>query len=320
MLSHLSYPQLQDDLGRVNAIIRQHLNTDLLLIHQAVTLIIGREDRVRPALVALVARALGEPNARHDALAAAVELIHSALALHCEVGEAQTSPSEREDAAGLFGDDVKILLGDLLYTGAFKATVSLRDLRASQVIAKATNVIAQGEVMAIEARREPQIDTSRHLQIVRAHTATLFEAATRGAAILSGAAPEIEETMAAFGMHLGMAHRLAAEIAELEQALADWTETPSTSRARLEPSLPILHAIEQATPDEAERLRALLLEPTSQARAQILASVRSSNGLAYTRRVMDAELAQARQALESLADSDAKGWLIQSASSPDVIG
>ncbi len=140
-------------MERVDAIIRAHMNNDVALIRQVVEFILHGAERRRPALVLATARALGHGGERPHALAAAVELIHISLALHDDVTEASGGAADGAHEAALFGNAGNILLGDLLYTSAFRMIVDLDDMEVMRVLSDATNVIAEGEVAYREAAR-----------------------------------------------------------------------------------------------------------------------------------------------------------------------
>lgn len=208
-----SFPALIDaDLAQVGALIQRRLNTDVALIAYAAQHIAqSPEQRVRPALALVCGRALGDSGARQQVLAAAVELIHAALALHHEVDQAT------DDAPAGLGNAPSVLLGDLLYTGAFRAIVELGDMRVLRVLADATNQVAEGSVMYQQAYQTPAAQANpddtgnQHLRITQARTASLFEAGARCAAILAGASPEVEAALAAYGQGWGLVWQLSRE-------------------------------------------------------------------------------------------------------------
>lgn len=309
MLLESTHPLIQDDLTRVNDTIRAHLNTDLALIRTVTDYIIQRKQRIRPVLVLVVARMLGEPNSRHHALAGAVELIHGALALHAEVGGKALAVDETPEMA-LLGDEVKILLGDLLYTGAFKQLVSLQDLPVTRIIAKATNVISQGEVMHLVASRESMLEEARYLEIIQAKTACLFEAAARGAAMLSATSPQIAQAMAELGLNLGIAYQLQSEIRAhraLARLLASDTEA-MTARIRI--SLPIIHTLANCAPADIQRVRESLARGETRDLAEIIVSSDPMHAIAATARQANEALERAQAGLAILDDSEIKRALM----------
>lgn len=202
---------LQQDMAQVDAIIRAHLNNDVALIRQVVELILHGAERRRPALVLAVARALGDADGRRHALAAAIELIHISLALHDDVTETDGGGADGSGAA-MFGNAGNILLGDLLYTGAFRLIVELDDMEVMRVLSDATNIIAEGEVMYRAARAEAGACTPEAwLDIARRRRARLFEAGAECMAILHGADPAMRAGVARCGLLAGMAHALRTE-------------------------------------------------------------------------------------------------------------
>ena len=248
-----SFPAwLQHDMEQVNALIRRQFDSEVVLIRQVVEFILHGEERVRPALVLAAARALGHTGDRHYALAAAVELIHISLALHDGVTEASGGGADAHSEGALFGNAGNILLGDLLYTGAFRMIVDLNDMAVMRVLADATNVIAEGEVMYRAARAAPVRDAERHLDIVRRRRAKLFEAGAQCMAILHRATPEVCEAFARFGLHVGMAHALRTEA---EDGVKFGIDDAGARAAReLEAARAVVAALETEAVAQPERL------------------------------------------------------------------
>ena len=248
-----SFPAwLQHDMEQVNALIRRQFDSEVVLIRQVVEFILHGEERVRPALVLAAARALGHTGDRHYALAAAVELIHISLALHDGVTEASGGGADAHSEGALFGNAGNILLGDLLYTGAFRMIVDLNDMDVMRVLSDATNVIAEGEVLYRVAREAPERDAARYLDIVSRRRAKLFEAGAQCMAILHRATPEVCEAFARFGLHVGMAHALRTEA---EDGVKFGIDDAGARAAReLEAARAVVAALETEAVAQPERL------------------------------------------------------------------
>lgn len=207
-----SFPAwLQNDMERVNALIRAQFDSEVVLIRQVVNLILHGGERTRPALVLAAARALGYSGERQYALAAAVELIHISLALHDGVTEASGGGADAHSEGALFGNAGNILLGDLLYTGAFRMIVDLDDMAVMRVLSDATNVIAEGEVMYRAARDAGECSAAAYLDIVSRRRARLFEAGVECMAMVHGAAAATRAALKSFGAHVGMAYALRTD-------------------------------------------------------------------------------------------------------------
>ena len=202
------------ELAQVSTLIQQRLNTDVALIAYAARYMASTPDhRSRPAMALMAARSLGDMGPRQQLLAAAIELIHAALALHHGVDQADA------EAPAALGNAPSVLLGDLLYTGAFRAIVELGNMRVLRILADATNQIAEGSVMYQLVYQSPKPSATdeaaavQHLRITQARTASLFGAAARCGAILAGAAPATESALAAYGQSWGLCWQLSQEVA-----------------------------------------------------------------------------------------------------------
>jgi len=176
------------DMQAVDAIIRERLSSDVALINTIAEYIIGAGGkRLRPAVVLLVARALGYRGTAHVLLAAVIEFIHTATLLHDDVVDESDLRRGRATANARFGNSSSVLVGDFVYSRSFQMMVEAGNLRVMQVIADATNVISEGEVLQLLNVNDPDTDEESYLRVIRYKTARLFEAATQVGAILAGA-------------------------------------------------------------------------------------------------------------------------------------
>src|SRR5262245_63180811 len=175
-------------MAEVDRVIRQRLSSDVALINQISSYIVGAGGkRIRPRLVLLFARALGHEGPARFELAAIVEVIHTATLLHDDVVDESNLRRGRPTANALFGNTAAVLVGDFVYSRAFQMMVGVDNMRVLQVLADATNVIAEGEVMQLMNCHNPDVSEAGYLEVIRCKTAKLFEAATRLGAILGGA-------------------------------------------------------------------------------------------------------------------------------------
>ena len=164
----------------VDRVIAQRLASNVPLVGQISQYIIAAGGkRLRPALLLLVAGALNCQNAQRFNLAAVVEFIHTATLLHDDVVDASTMRRGRATANETFGNPASVLVGDFLYSRAFQMMVDAGQMRIMEILADATNVIAEGEVMQLLNMHDPEVDEQRYLQVIRFKTAKLFEAAAK---------------------------------------------------------------------------------------------------------------------------------------------
>ena len=198
------------DLAAVDATIRRELASDVVLVNQVSEYIIGAGGkRLRPLLVLLAARAAGAPPLGPQVMAAVViEFIHTATLLHDDVVDGSHQRRGRDTANEVWGNSASVLVGDFLYSRAFQMMVRLKSLRVMEIMADATNVIAEGEVLQLMNAHDPDTSESRYLEVIYRKTARLFEAGAQIAAVLAGGAPPVERALACYGRHLGNAFQL----------------------------------------------------------------------------------------------------------------
>src|ERR1035437_1217542 len=176
------------DMDAVNAVIRRQLDSSVPLVNQIAEYIISAGGkRIRPLLVLLIANAYGYQGTHHHDLAAVVEFIHTATLLHDDVVDESALRRGRQTANALFGNAASVLVGDFVYSRAFQMMVSINDMRVMRILADATNVIAEGEVLQLLNMHDPDVSEERYLQVIRSKTAKLFEAAAQLGAVLAGA-------------------------------------------------------------------------------------------------------------------------------------
>lgn len=315
----MSIPILGDflaaDLQAVDTVIRQRLNSDVVLVRSVAEHIIsGGGKRLRPILVILSAGAFGYSGKSHHQLAAVVEFIHTATLLHDDVVDASDLRRGQATANALFGNAASVLVGDFVYSRAFQMMVEVGSMRVMDVLAEATNVIAEGEVLQLMNCHDPDIDEQRYLQVIRFKTAKLFEAATRLGAILGGAAPAQEEAMACYGMHLGTAFQLIDDVLDYSGDNKDTGKNVGDDLAEGKPTLPLLFAIKHGNDEERALVRAAIEHGGLDELPRVMAAIERTGALEYTRRQAEAEAQTAISALDNLPNSKYREYLLQLAS------
>jgi octaprenyl-diphosphate synthase len=303
---------IEPDMRAVDEVIRQRLYSDVVLIRQVAEYIIGSGGkRLRPALVVLAARACGYQGTHHHLLAAIVEFIHTATLLHDDVVDESSLRRGKETANQLFGNAASVLVGDFLYSRAFQMMVEVGSMRVMQVLADATNTIAEGEVLQLLNSHDPEIDEASYLRVIRYKTAQLFEAAARLGAILGGVSPESEAAMASYGLHLGMAFQLVDDALDYSGDPQVIGKNLGDDLAEGKVTLPLLHVLRQGGSDDARSVRAALEDPNRNTLAAVLPAIQNAGGLEYTRLRARAEAAKAAAAIQGLPRSNYRDCLLE---------
>ena len=300
------------DMQAVDEVIRSRLHSDIVLIRQVAEYIIGGGGkRLRPALLILAAGVFGYRGKHHHELAAVVEFIHTATLLHDDVVDESALRRGRPTANSLFGNAASVLVGDFVYSRAFQMMVEVDNMRVLEVLADATNVIAEGEVLQLMNCRNPDIDEQGYLQVIRYKTAKLFEAATRLGAILGNASREAEDAIAIYGVHLGTAFQLIDDVLDYSGDHAVIGKNVGDDLAEGKPTLPLIYAIKYGAPDQAARIRGAIEHGGLDELTAVLDAIRQTGALDYAREQARAESRAACAALAGLPNSQYRDYLLQ---------
>jgi len=300
------------DMGATDKLIRAKLHSDVVLVRQVGEYIINNGGkRLRPALVILSAGAFGYTGKYHHNLAAIVEFIHTATLLHDDVVDTSELRRSKATANALFGNAASVLVGDFLYSRAFQMMVEVEDMRIMQVLADATNTIAEGEVLQLLNCRNPDVNEENYLQVIRYKTAKLFEAATRLGAILSKVTPVEEESMAAYGMHLGTAFQLTDDMLDYSGDYHDTGKNLGDDLAEGKPTLPLIYAMKTGSKEQVAIVRNAIEQGGEGGLQAVLQVIQETDALGYARQQAEAESCMASAAISSLPNSNYKECLLE---------
>jgi octaprenyl-diphosphate synthase len=292
------------DMDAVDAVIRRRLESDVVLIRQVAEYIISSGGkRLRPALLLLSAGACGYPGPHHHELAAVVEFIHTATLLHDDVVDESDLRRGRHTANAAFGNAAAVLVGDFLYSRAFQMMVGVRSMRVMEVLAEATNTIAEGEVLQLLNVRNPDVTEAAYLEVIRRKTAKLFEASARLGAVLAGSAPGIEEGLAAYGAHLGTAFQLVDDVLDYSGDHHDTGKNLGDDLNEGKPTLPLIHVMRHGSAEQSRVVREAIEQGGRDAFAEVMAAIRATGAIESALAQAHRESAAACHAIDGLPHS-----------------
>jgi octaprenyl-diphosphate synthase len=292
------------DMQQVDAVIQRRLASDVAMINQIATYIISAGGkRIRPKLVLLFSNALGFAGKERFELAATVEFIHTATLLHDDVVDESALRRGRQTANALFGNAASVLVGDFVYSRAFQMMVSVNRMRVLEVLADATNVIAEGEVLQLMNMHNPDISVEDYLRVIRFKTAKLFEASARLGAILAEADPAVEESCAAYGRALGTSFQLVDDLLDYEGATEQLGKNVGDDLREGKPTLPLLLAMERGSAPERDLIRHAIEHGEVARLPDIVEIVRHTGAISATRDAARAEADKAAHCLSVLSPS-----------------
>jgi octaprenyl-diphosphate synthase len=300
------------DLASVDDAIRLRLKSSVTLIDSVAEHIIsGGGKRLRPLLVVLVGRACGNAGHAHVEAAAFIEFVHTATLLHDDVVDGSSMRRGRDTANAVYGNQASVLVGDFLYSRAFQMMASLESQRVMEIMADATNVIAEGEVLQLMNAHDPETTEQRYLEVIYRKTARLFEAGAEVAAVLSRSPSETQRSLARYGRHLGTAYQLVDDVLDFRSNPAERGKNLGDDLAEGKPTLPLIHALRRASDRDRALIRTAIQQGGLAQLEPIIAAIESSGGLEYAAQLARRESAAALAALEVLPDSEFKSGLAE---------
>jgi octaprenyl-diphosphate synthase len=298
------------DFEAVDQVVKRRLHSEVALVDQVATYIIhSGGKRLRPLLVLLAARACGSTGDRHIEAAAIIEFIHTATLLHDDVVDGSSLRRGRDTANEVFGNATSVLVGDFLYSRAFQMMVTLDRMRIMQILAEATNAIAEGEVLQLMTARDPQTTEARYIDVIHRKTARLFQAGAQIAAVLSDAPAPIEDALARYGKHIGTAFQLIDDALDYQADEGRLGKHLGDDLAEGKPTLPLIYALQHGNAEQRALIQHAIENGGLERLDDITRAVASLGGLAYTARLAQSEADQALAALDPLPASAFKEGL-----------
>lgn len=301
-------------MREVDAVIAQRLSSGVPLVGEVARYIISAGGkRLRPALLLLLCGALSCKKPERFEMAAVVEFIHTATLLHDDVVDESTLRRGRSTANEVFGNPASVLVGDFLYSRAFQMMVDTGEMRIMRILADATNVIAEGEVLQLMNMHDADIDAAAYLQVIRSKTAKLFEASGRLAAVIADADPAVEEACASYGRHLGTAFQVVDDILDYEGDPVQLGKNLGDDLREGKATLPLIIAMQRGSPPEAARIRDAIASGTTDPAVlrDVIAIVRQTGALELTHAAAATEARRAIDALALVPENSHKEFLLE---------
>jgi octaprenyl-diphosphate synthase len=303
---------IADEMLHVDEVIRLQLHSEVSLVNQVAEYIVNSGGkRLRPALVLLSAGAFGRITQQHHTLAAVIEFIHTATLLHDDVVDGSSMRRGQVTANSMFGNAASVLVGDFIYSRAFQMMVGVQNMRVMQVLADATNIIAEGEVLQLLNCHDADVTDEAYLRVIHYKTAKLFEAATRLGAILCGASASDETAMAGYGMRLGTAFQLIDDVLDFSGEAGEIGKNLGDDLAEGKPTLPLLYAMRNGSPEQAQLIRHAIEHGGLENLHEVVGAVRGTGALEHVRGLARRESEAACAAISHLPDSNYHKALVE---------
>jgi octaprenyl-diphosphate synthase len=254
------YAPVAAELAQVESLLQTELKSEHPYVDELVgygCLLGGK--RLRPALLLLAAKAVGGPiTPEHLTLATVVEMIHTATLVHDDVLDEALMRRHLATVNARWDNEASVLLGDFLFTHAFYLASTLDSVLGCRLIGRATNIVCEGELRQKGSRGNFSLTEAEYLGIVEAKTAELTAVSCRLGALFSGAAEDVVEELDGFGRDLGIAFQIADDLLDVQGEESATGKSLGTDLAKQKPTLPIIRALQLASPNDRQELLELL--------------------------------------------------------------
>lgn len=298
---------VSNDLNKVDKLIMSNLYSDIALVQDIGKHIIqSGGKRLRPLVVLISAKACGYRGEQQVTLAAVIEFIHTATLLHDDVVDSSMLRRGNATANNTWGNEAAVLVGDFLYSRAFQLMVTTQNVEILRIIANATNTIAEGEVLQLLHKHNPETTEKNYLHVIRCKTAKLFEAAAEVGAVLANTPPHIQQALAQYGLHMGTAYQLIDDLLDYQSNNKAFGKILGNDLAEGKPTMPLIYLFQHGSAEQRTLITESINNPDCSKLHEIQNAIINSGALEYTLAFAKREANLAKQAIAELETSEHK--------------
>ncbi len=302
---------IQDDVTKTDEVLVEHLSSDVALINQMSSYIVNAGGkRLRPLLLLLCARATDYQGTHHHLMAAVIELIHTATLLHDDIVDESELRRGKDTANEVWGNAASVLVGDFLYSRAFEMMIKPESMRIMTILSKATNEIAQGEVLQLLNCQNAALTEAEYYQVIERKTAVLFQAATQIGGILSEVDNAQEKALKDYGLYLGNAFQIIDDVLDYQSDASTMGKEVGDDLSEGKTTLPMIYALENTSGVDKQLLEDAINNADNSKIQQVIAILQSVKAFEYTRKQAQKSADLAKQSLSIIKDSEYKDALI----------
>jgi len=268
--------------------------------------------RIRPALLLLTAKMLGEVSHSTIRLAAVVELIHNATLVHDDIIDGADTRRGRPSVHAQWGNSMTVLAGDWLYMQSFEVALREKNLDVLSTLIEITQQMVEGEMIQLTLIGKADAGADQLLDIVKRKTAFLFSGCMKLPAIAAGLAPKTADCLASIGMNLGMAFQLVDDLLDLTSTREALGKPVASDLQEGKLTVPVSFAMRNGDAHAKFKVETVLSERAFRSvnRSEILAVVEQCDGLGKTRTMAEDYVRQATQALAKFPQSPYRDAII----------
>lgn len=295
------YAPIAKELAQVEEVLRNEMRSDHPYVDELVrygNLLGGK--RLRPALLLLAAKAVGQVTPDHYTLGAVVEMIHTATLVHDDVIDEANTRRHLATVNARWDNQASVLLGDFLFTHAFYLSSTLDTVFACRTIGRATNIVCEGELRQKGNRGNFILEEAEYTQIIEAKTAELTACSALLGAHYAGADPAVAGRFAQYGRDVGIAFQIADDLLDVLGSEALTGKSLGTDLDQQKPTLPIIRLLQRLSPEEREAVLLIMNTEGIDRRESLAPWLARTDAIEYTRQRAQYHAGRARQQLDGL--------------------
>lgn len=306
-LSKISHP-IESELDTFNEIFKKSIRSKVGLVDLVAKYIIRQKGKkVRPLLVLLSAKIIGEVNERSYRGAVLVELLHTATLVHDDVVDNANKRRGVWSINALFKNKVAVLMGDYLLSRGLMIAVDGKDFDFLGVITNTVKRMSEGELLQIQKTRKLDIDEETYFRVISDKTASLLETCCEIGALSATDNPEYHQAMKQFGQSIGMAFQIRDDILDYEGTLKMMGKPVGGDIKEKKITLPLIYSLNQVSKKEAAHIRKLIKNGSKNNDVkEVIKFVRENGGIDYALETAKSYSNRAKEALKILPDSQSK--------------
>ncbi|MEL0215489.1 MAG: polyprenyl synthetase family protein, partial [Burkholderiaceae bacterium] len=307
---------IKSEMAIFDELTKNYLDSDVELVNQVANHIINSGGKkLRPILMFycknLFTNISKEAEINVHKMAVAIEFIHTATLLHDDVVDESAMRRSQPTANSLFGNAASVLAGDFLYSRAFQIMTDVGSTEIMSIMANTTNKIAEGEVLQLMHCNNPEVSEEEYLKVIYYKTAMLFRASCAIPAILSNQTPEIIDTCKNFGGHIGTAFQLTDDLLDYSGTEREIGKRLGDDLREGKATLPLIRLMSTGDKNTTSLLKSTILEPDGAPFDQIVALIKGSDAIDYTKEKALYECDSAKACLERFKENNAKKELME---------
>ncbi|HDJ28542.1 MAG TPA: polyprenyl synthetase family protein [Proteobacteria bacterium] len=251
---------IDSELKEIESAYADYLKTNVSLIPKiSEHIILSGGKRLRPALLILTMKMMGDQPYSGTAMAAVIEFIHTATLLHDDVVDQADMRRGLTAANMIWGNEASVLVGDFLFSTSFDLAVDQGNLKILKALASATKRLAEGEILELMKTADITTTEDDYLAVIEGKTAILMAIACEIGSLLADADHEKQSIMKTFGLNLGMAFQMVDDVLDYTSREEDLGKAIGIDLEEGKLTLPLIYTLKQASDEERKQLQEIIL-------------------------------------------------------------